>query len=104
MNKPIRDKLLHTCAWCTQTIKGDTGGYGFGAKARPGVDLSDKEGQFVTMTLALSKKTTIALVPTHVSTAKAEGYDLVFMTCSKGCAQELKEALEFERDVFEVNP
>ena len=104
MNKTIRDKLLHTCAWCTQTIKGDTGVYGFGAKARPGVDLSDKEGQFVTMTLALSKKTIIALVPTHFSTAKAEGYDLVFMTCSQECAQELKEALEFERDVFEVNP
>ena len=104
MNKTIRDKLLLTCAWCTRPIEGDTGVFGFGAKARPDIDLSDKEGQFVTMTLALSKKTIIALVPTHVSTAKEEGYDLVFMTCSQECAQELKEALEFERDVFEDNP
>ena len=104
MNKTFRDKLLHTCAWCTRDIRRDREIYGFGAKARPDIDLSDKEGQFVTMTLALAKKTVIALVPAQVSSAKAEGYDLVFITCSQECAQELKEALEFERDVFEDNP
>lgn len=104
MNKSIRDQLLHTCAWCTRTIERDTEAYGFGAKARPGVDLSDKEGEFVTMTLVLSKKTVIALVPSQDSAARAEGFDLVFMTCSQNCAEELKEALEFERDVFDDNP
>jgi hypothetical protein len=30
--------------------------YGFGAKASPGVNLSDKEGEFVSLILALTKK------------------------------------------------
>ena len=104
MNKKIREKLLHTCAWCTRDIPEGSDKYGFGAKASPGVDLSNKEGEFVSLTLTLTKKTVFALVPTEASAAKADGYDLVFVTCSLECAKALKEALEFERDVFEDNP
>ena len=92
---------MRTCAWCTRIIAPDEDVYGFGARASAGLDLSDKEGEFVTLQLALQDKTVPALVATESSSAKAEGYDLVFITCSPECARELKDALEFEKEVFE---
>lgn len=101
MDKGSFEKLLHTCAWCLQPISPGSETYGFGAKARRGIDLSDKEGQFVSLKLAIPNKIVVALVPTSTSSAKAEGYDLVFVTCSESCAEELKEALDLEKDVFD---
>jgi len=77
--------------------------FGFGAKASHGIDLSDKEGEFVSLYLALLDKTVYALVPSSSSTAKTDGYDLIFITCSEDCAQSLKDALEHERNVFETD-
>jgi hypothetical protein len=103
MDPKLMERLLRTCAWCTQIIPDDSEVFGFGAKARPGIDLSDKEGQFVSLDLALAEKTVFALVPTSTSQAKEEGYDLVFLACSQDCAESLKDALEFEKDVYEEN-
>lgn len=93
-------KLLHTCAWCTQEIEQDDEVYGFGARASPATDLSDKEGQFVSLNLALHDKTIFALVPPSSRTVDIEVYDLLFIACSADCAQSLKDALDLERDVF----
>lgn len=101
MNNKLSDSLLHTCAWCTQDIQDNEDVYGFGAKANHAIELSGKEGQFVSLNLALQDKTVFALVPKRSSTADVEGYDLVFITCSEDCAQTLKDALDLERDVFE---
>lgn len=75
--------------------------YGFGAKASQRVELEDKEGEFVSLDLALEDKTIFAMVPTDESPARQAGYDLMFITCSQACAEELKDALEIEKDVFE---
>jgi hypothetical protein len=101
MNNKYSERLLHTCAWCYQDIPENEDVYGFGAKAHQAMELSDKEGQFVSLNLALLDKTIFALVPTSSSTADVEGYDLVFITCSEDCAQSLKDALDLERDVFD---
>ena len=93
-------RLIHTCAWCTQEIPEDGEVYGFGAKASHSTDLSDKEGQFVSLNFTLQDKTVFALVPTSSRTADIEGYDLLFITCSEDCAQSLKDALDLERHVF----
>jgi hypothetical protein len=103
MNNTQTDRLLHICAWCSQDIQEDEEVFGFGAKASQGVDLSDKEGEFVSFNLALRDKTVFALVPSTSSTAKTDGYDLIFLTCSEDCAQSLKDALELERDVFDLD-
>jgi hypothetical protein len=95
------DRLLRTCAWCSREISEDEDIFGFGAKASQAVDLSDKEGQFVSLKLPLQDKTVFALVPTGSSAADNEGFDLVFITCSEDCAQSLKDALDLERDVFD---
>jgi hypothetical protein len=101
MNKSQQDRLFHICAWCTQEIPEDGGVFGFGANASPGIDLSGKEGEFVSLDLSLQEKTLFALVPSSSSAAKFEGFDFVFITCSEDCAQSLKEALELERDVYD---
>ena len=101
MNKSKRERLLHVCAWCNQDITSDEDTYGFGAKADPNIDLHDKEGEFVSLNLALIEKTVFALVPPSQSDPRTDGFDFIFLTCSEDCAQSLKEALELERDVFE---
>jgi hypothetical protein len=101
MDSKIIERLLHTCAWCTETIPDEEEVFGFGAKASPEVDLTDKEGEFVSLELAIPGKTVFALVPSTSSRARADGFDLVFLTCSQVCAEALKDALEFEKDVYE---
>jgi hypothetical protein len=91
--------MLHTCAWCNQEIPEGSEVFGFGARSNSGIDLRGKEGQFVSLQLALIEKTVVALVPATGSTPRKDGFDLVFITCSRACAQELKAALEFEKDV-----
>jgi hypothetical protein len=101
MESSLRERLMRTCAWCNRTISPDEDVYGFGARAAASLDLTDKEGEFVSLQLALQDKTVVALVATESSPAKLEGFDLIFITCSPECAKELKDALEFEKDVFE---
>ena len=101
MDKRDRDRLLHICAWCNQVIDEEDEVFGFGAKASTNVDLSDMEGDFVSLNLKLQDKIVFALVPAEGSQPRQEGYDLVFITCSEACAEELKEALDLERDIFE---
>jgi hypothetical protein len=101
MNKTKREQLLHTCAWCNQEIAEDEDIFGFGGKASQSIDLNGKEGQFVSLHLALQDKTIFALVPANANAANFEGYDLLFITCSEDCAQSLKHELDLERDVFE---
>jgi hypothetical protein len=105
MNEPNenfkRGRLLRTCAWCYQFISEDSEVYGFGAKANRNIELKDKEGDFVSLDLALEDKTIFAMVPPKESPARLAGYDLMFIMCSQNCAEELKDALKIEKDVFE---
>ena len=101
MNETKREQLLRTCAWCLQEIAEDEDIFGFGGKASQSIDLHGKEGQFVSLNLALQDKTVFALVPAQANEASIEDYDLLFITCSEECAQALKDELELERDVFE---
>lgn len=101
MEESIKDKLLHTCTWCNREIPNVSDAFGFGAVVRDGIDLSDKEGEFVALELALSDKTVAAMVPVQSSPIREEGFNLIFVTCSPECAQDLKEALELERDTFQ---
>jgi hypothetical protein len=101
MSKPTYKQLIRTCAWCNQEISEDEDIFGFGAKASQSVDLDGKEGEFVSLNLSLREKTVFALVPEKTSGTNAQGYDLLFITCSEDCAQSLKDELDLERDVFE---
>jgi len=95
-----QETLLHACAWCNRRLSDDEETFGFGAKANPELELRDRQGEFITLSLILTEKTIVAFVATEESPAKVAGFDLLFLTCSEECAHDLKDALELEKDVF----
>jgi hypothetical protein len=98
MDHQLREKLMHTCTWCLNNIPEGDDLFAFGVKASQAIDLTEKQGEFVSLKLALKDKTIVALVTMPNSEAKEHGFDLIFLTCSQGCAEDLKDALEMERD------
>lgn len=100
-NKKILDRLMRTCAWCTLLIPKEAEIFGFGARANQSLNLIDQEGKFVSITLSLTNKTTVAFVLPEDSPARGAGNYLYFIACSQECAKQLKDALEFELDVYD---
>lgn len=88
--------FVTTCAWCGKGIPEDTEVFSIGAKARPGVDLKDQEGSIIPLPLHLVRKIVPAMIPTSDSEAKKDGYDMVFMVCSRSCGEALRQALDEE--------
>jgi hypothetical protein len=83
-----------SCAWCEDEIPDDVEVFTIGAKAKPGIDLTETEGTIVPLHLIRANKTVSAMVPTRDSPAAKDGHDLMFMVCSQSCAQALSNALE----------
>ena len=90
------DRFQSTCGWCSQAIPPGSPVFGGGAKVRPGVDLSSKAGQVLSLYLVGPDKTILAAVPGPDSDARRDGYDLVFLTCSEACGNHLRDALQGE--------
>ena len=84
------------CSWCGKATPADPAVFGFGGKARPGVDLLEFEGGALRITLATQDKSVIAIVPGADSDARRDGYDFMFMVCSEECGQDMKAALDEE--------
>lgn len=74
--------------------------FAFGVKSSGNIDLSEKEGEFVSLDLTLEDRSVAAIVTTRSSEVRKQGYDLIFLTCSQTCAEELKDALQAERVLF----
>ena len=91
------------CSWCKKKIPEDFEIFGLGVKFKEGIDMRDKEGKIIPLTLAVTNKTVSAMVTTGNSEAKQDGKDLMFMTCSKRCVKALKHALEKEKEMFGGN-
>jgi hypothetical protein len=85
---------LPNCAWCEDEIPEDVEVFTIGAKAKPGIDLSEAEGTIIPLSLVLANRTVSALVPIKDSPAARDGHDLIFMVCSRSCAQALSNGLE----------
>lgn len=85
---------LPNCTWCGDEIPEDVEIFTIGAKAKPGIDLSEAEGTISQLSLIQANRTVSALVPTRDSPAARDGHDLIFMVCSQSCAQALSDALE----------
>lgn len=92
-----------TCAWCGGDIPEGAEVFGTGARIREGIDLCHGSGarEGFLMEVTISGKRVPTIVTGLDSEAKKQGNDLMFMTCSLPCAEELKSALERERDVIE---
>ena len=96
-------KLMNTCAWCQKNIPDNIEVFGMGAKIRQGINLKQKEGQFLKLSL-MDDRTIHAFVATDGSKAKENGYDLMFMACSEECAKDMRNALQEGIDfIGEIN-
>ena len=92
---------MSECNWCKKYIEEGHEVFGFGAKARPGLDLKNKEGTIITIPLILEEKDISVIVTAQDSDAKKDGHDLLFMTCSRKCGEKLKNALKNEKNLIE---
>jgi hypothetical protein len=82
------------CAWCghatTQPV------FGFGARARPSVDLGPLRGRVIEIEIPGAGRTAPAMVVGPNSPAARDGHDLYFVTCTEECLRALRSALEAE--------
>ena len=93
----IPDKeALSRCAWCQTRIYDDMEVFGFGAKIKPDVDLSDYESHCIQLDLVSEEKCVYMMVTAQDSEAKKEGKDCMFLVCSEACGKKLKDVLEKE--------
>jgi hypothetical protein len=68
--------------------------FGFGAKARPDVEIERYRGTGIEITVESLKRRVTAIVTGRDSPAARAGHDLYFTTCSESCAKAMKAALE----------
>ncbi|OHB79967.1 MAG: hypothetical protein A2Z25_08375 [Planctomycetes bacterium RBG_16_55_9] len=65
-------------------------------KKRPGMDLSEFEGEGIRITLVTEKRDVIAIVPPADSEARRNGQDMMFLVCSEACGTEMKAVMANE--------
>lgn len=90
------ERLTRECGWCGKGVGEDDPVYGVSAVARKGIDLSLVQGKVIELVLGTSDKVVLVAVSAFDSPAKAEGADLVGMTCSEECGRRLKLAFQSE--------
>ena len=91
MNTP--EDIFSLCAWCGKHIPDDVEVFSMGGKARPNFDMSRHEGGILQIEVGSGDKVVSVFVPTEDSSAKADGNDFLFMTCSLSCTEKLEEAM-----------
>ena len=90
------ERFQTECGWCGKTIGEDDPVVAVGGRVHAGIDLSLVEGKVLELTFEIAKKTVLAGVAGFDSDAKAEGKDIVFMTCSDECGRHVQAAFADE--------
>ena len=93
------ERFQQECGWCGKTIGEDEAVFAVGGRVHKGIDLSLVEGKVIELTFEVVGKTVLAGVAGFDSDAKAEGKDIIFMTCSEDCGRLIQAAFakEFTR-------
>lgn len=86
------ERFQNECGWCGKSIGEDEPVFAVGGRVHSGVDLSLVEGKVVELTFQVAEKSVLAGVAGFDSEAKAEGKDLIFMTCSEECGRLVQVA------------
>jgi len=90
------EEALSKCAWCQGKIDEFTEVFGFGAKLKPDVDLTEFESHCIQIDLVSEEKPVYMMVTVQGSDAKNDGNDCMFLVCSESCGKKLKSVLEKE--------
>ncbi|MDA3790067.1 MAG: hypothetical protein PF503_16420 [Desulfobacula sp.] len=99
---PKVHQVISTCCWCGLKIKDEGPLYSIGCKKRPEVNISKYEGKVMPVKILTSGKTVLSFVPPSGSDARKAGNDFMFALCSEDCGDQLKEALETEKEIGEM--
>jgi len=100
--KPDPFEVMSECCWCGKYIPEDREVFALGAKVRPGMDISEYEGEVMPLTIITHGKTVNSFVPPADSDAKRDGNDFLFTICSSLCGYELKKALGDDKSLGDV--
>jgi hypothetical protein len=84
------------CGWCGKFVGDDEPVMAVGGRVREGIDLSQVEGKVIELRFEAADRTVLAGVAGFDSDAKAEGKDIIFMTCSEECGRLVQAAFEEE--------
>jgi hypothetical protein len=90
------ERFQSECGWCGKTIGDDEPVVAVGGRVHPGVDLSLVEGKVLELRFEAAEKTILTGVAGFDSPAKAEGKDIIFMTCSDDCGHQVQAAFAAE--------
>ena len=90
------ERFQQECGWCGKTIGEDEPVFGVGGRVHEGIDLSLVEGKVIELTFETAGKTVLAGVAGFESDAKAEGKDIIFMTCTEECGRLIQAAFADE--------
>ena len=96
-----QERFLLTCGWCGKRIKKTSEVFTVGAQARPGFHLEQHEGEIIELALILADRKVSAMIPMNDSEAKRRGNDFLFVVCSQKCGNELKRALQAEKNLID---
>jgi hypothetical protein len=99
---PMNEEVLSRCAWCGMEIDEEAEVYGLGAVFCRDVDLSEYESQVIELKILTGNRIVPMIISSEASDAKKAGYDAMFMTCSKECANEMRETLLKEKSVGDI--
>lgn len=100
--KPKIKQVLTTCSWCGFKIGNDGPIYSIGCKKRPEIDISKYENKVMPVKITTLGKTIWSIVPSADSDGRRAGNDFFFTLCSEDCGDQLKEALDLEKEIGEL--
>lgn len=90
------ERFQAECGWCGKAIGEDDPVVAVGGRVHEGIDLSLMAGKVIELAFDVSGRTVLAAVTAFDSDAKAEGKDIIFMTCSDVCGEQVQSAFADE--------
>jgi hypothetical protein len=91
-----RKRFLSECGWCAQSIAEDDPVVAVGGRTHEDLDLSLVQGKVIEVRFEAAEKTILCAVAAFDSEAKAEGKDILVMTCSNECGSQIRDAFAQE--------
>ncbi|MBI3946992.1 MAG: hypothetical protein HY321_13795 [Armatimonadetes bacterium] len=88
--------LVNECCWCGKRPRPNREHFALSGVARDEVDLSPYEGAGIRIPLETQTRRVDAIVPTATAPARREGYNVIFVLCSRACGAALRDALRKE--------
>jgi uncharacterized protein (DUF1778 family) len=102
MGRVIAEACKSTCSWCGLDIPEEKEVFAVGATLRGAIEFtSDQSSMSFFMPVAIGGKVVPAVVTASDSEARQQGNDLMFMTCSEACAEQLRDALREEKELID---